>query len=295
MNKFILKSKVRLLGTFLLAVGLMALVGCAGQQKFARPSAPPASEVTTTRAENVAEASDQVSNAEASANLKGVKLDDLNSQIDNPFFVPLTPLLLLVHEGEETDDGETVHIRVESRVLPERQEIAGVEVSVIQVEEYEDGELLDITWEFYAQGDEGAVIYMGEAVNKFEDGEVVSNDGQWFVGDEGTLPGVFMPANPKIGDQFMQERVPGVAIDESTVVEVGLTMETPAGAFVGCIKTKDTDLIDNVTEYKFYCPGIGLVQEQFEGGFLNIVDVGNYDPESIDEELISSLRKWVGF
>ena len=77
-----------------------------------------------------------------------------------------------------------------------------------------------------------------------------------------------MPADPKVGDTFEQERAPGVAEDRSTVVAAGVAVETPAGSFDDCIKTRDFAPLDKSTEFKFYCQGVGLVREQ-RPGLLN--------------------------
>jgi hypothetical protein len=193
--------------------------------------------------------------------------------VDNEFF-PLTPGTRLVYEGEETDEdtGETVAIRVESTVVAETDTVGGIEVAVVEVKDFEDGELIEGTLDYYAQRDDGTVYYMGERVDDYENGEVVGHHGQWLAGEDGAQAGVFMPADPQIGDEFAQELAPGIAEDESKIVAVDLAVTTAAGDFSGCIKTEDYDPIGDVTEFKFYCPGVGLVREEFEGGFLDLVE-----------------------
>ncbi len=80
-----------------------------------------------------------------------------------------------------------------------------------------------------------------------------------------------LPASPQAGDEFEQEKAPGVAEDRSTVVGLGETVTVPAGTFQDCIKTEDFAPLDNLTEFKYYCTGIGLVREEFEGGYLDLV------------------------
>src|SRR5215210_333258 len=77
---------------------------------------------------------------------------------------------------------------------------------------------------------------------------------------------LFMPAIPRVGQSFQQERAPEVAKDRSEVVEVGLEVTTPAGTFSKCIKTKDVAPLDDVTEFKYYCPGAELVREDVPQG-----------------------------
>ena len=171
-----------------------------------------------------------------------------------------------VFEGVEIDEGDELEVRVESAVGATRT-VAGVEARVVHVVDYEDGELVEDTEDYYAQDAAGVVYYLGESVDEYEDGEVSGHGGAWLAGTDGALAGVFMPARPQVGDDFEQERAPGVAEDRSTVVAVGATVTVPAGTFGGCLETEDLDPIDGVTERKWYCPDVGLVKESFaEGG-----------------------------
>jgi hypothetical protein len=204
----------------------------------------------------------------------GAALDasQYSAKVGNPLF-PLSSLRVMVYEGNEgdPDSDENVEIRSESRVLERSKRVAGVPVTVVDVREYEDGELVEHTRDYYSQRADGAAMYMGEAVDDIEDGKVVAHEGQWLAGRNGAKPGVFMPADPKVGDAFEQERAPGIAEDRSKVVAVGLDVTTPAGSFDDCIKTEDFAPLDKVTEFKYYCPGVGLVREQFPEGRLDLV------------------------
>jgi hypothetical protein len=197
---------------------------------------------------------------------------DFSPVVTNPFF-PLAALRSTRYEGEETDpdDGETVAIRVEETVLPETRQVAGVEVTVVEVKEYEDGEIVELTHDFYAQHRDGTVYYFGEEVDDYEDGQVVGHSGEWLAGEGENQPGVFMLPDPRVGDVFEQERAPGIAEDRSTVIAVAEAIEVPAGSFDGCIRTEDVNPLDDETEQKVYCPGVGLVREEAEGVHLDLV------------------------
>jgi hypothetical protein len=194
---------------------------------------------------------------------------DFQATVDNPLF-PLVPGTITIHEGEEGTE-ETTAIRVESTVLTETETVAGVEVTVVEVREFEDGELVESTLDYYAQHKDGTVYYMGERVDDYEDGQLVGHSGQWLAGEGENQPGIFMPADPQVGDEFEQERAPGVAEDRSTIVAVGESVTVPAGAFENCIKTEDFAPLDNATEFKFYCPDVGLVREEGEDVFLDLI------------------------
>jgi hypothetical protein len=165
-----------------------------------------------------------------------------------------------------------IELRVETRVLRRTARVGGAHVTVVDVNEYEDDELVEHTLDYYAERPDGSVLYMGERVDDYEGGKVVGHKGAWLAGRNGARPGLFMPARPRVGDAFEQERAPGVAEDRSTVIAAGLDIRTPAGRFSNCVKTRDFAPLDNVTEFKFYCPGVGLVREQGpDGGHHELV------------------------
>lgn len=198
--------------------------------------------------------------------------DDLTATVDNPFF-PLTPGSSRRYEGEEVDSetGETLETTVRERVSPVPDEVAGAPVTVLAVQEYEDGQLTETTSDYHAQGPDGTVYYLGEDVNMYEDGQLVSHEGAWIAGEGHNQAGEFMVAEPRVGDRFEQERAPGLAEDISTVIAVDLTLETPVGTFSGCIKTQDLNPLDQAIEYKYYCPDVGLVREENANGSLDLV------------------------
>ncbi len=148
--------------------------------------------------------------------------------VDNPLW-PLASVRRTRYRGRE----EGAKTRVVSRVLDRTRKVAGVEVAIVDVREFEDGELVEHTRDYFAQDRKGRVWYFGESVDDIENGKVVGHDGQWFAGRNGAKPGLFMPAEPKLGQVFAQERVPGVAEDRSKVVALDRSVETPAGSFDG--------------------------------------------------------------
>jgi hypothetical protein len=71
-----------------------------------------------------------------------------------------------------------------------------------------------------------------------------------------------MPGLPLVGAKYQQEVAPGDAMDRAEIVSVSETVKTPAGEFKNCLKIKETTPMEpgNVG-YKYYAPGIGLVQD----------------------------------
>jgi hypothetical protein len=188
---------------------------------------------------------------------------DCSAKVDHPL-VPLSSISLKEFEGSEPDPntGETIKTRAELRVLKKPAVVGGFRVAVVEVKEYEDGELVEQTLDYYTQCGDGSVWYVGEKVDEYEDGKLAGHEGQWQAGKGGAKPGLFMPVEPKVGLTFQQEQAPGVAEDRSTVVAVGVDVKTPAGEFTDCLKTEDFAPLDKITEFKFYCPKVGLVREE---------------------------------
>lgn len=198
----------------------------------------------------------------------------LSATVDHPF-VPLATISTKHFIGEELDEtGNTITTRVEETVIPHPTQVAGFAATVVTVADYHDGQLHDTTADYFAQGADGTVYYLGEQVDASAQGIGSRHDGgSWRSGDQGAEPGVFMPADPVMGDTFVPEHVPDVALEQTTVIAVEQTVTTPAGTFEGCLITKEVGLPTGVTEEKTYCPEVGLVREGFPGGHRELVQV----------------------
>ena len=203
------------------------------------------------------------------------KLDpnDFSTTIDNPLF-PLSNLETKIFEGQETDPdtGEIVSASLISTVLPRSARVAGIDVLVLEESAYEDGELIERALDFFAQHKDGTVYYFGEKVDNYVDGKVADHDGSWLAGKDGAAPGIIMPAHPAVGQFFNQENAPGVAEDQAEIKALNQSVSTPAGNFTGCVKTEDTSPLDpGIVDFKWYCPGIGLVRDEGPDGFVELV------------------------
>jgi hypothetical protein len=123
-----------------------------------------------------------------------------------------------------------------------------------------DGAVVEDTLDWYAQDAEGNVWYLGEQTAEYENGEIVSTDGSWEAGIDGAQPGVVVPAEPEPGLGYRQEYLAGEAEDEAVVLSVSEQVEAPTDAYAGALLTRDTTpLQPEVSELKFYAPGIGPV------------------------------------
>jgi hypothetical protein len=176
------------------------------------------------------------------------------SAIDNPYF-PLP----VGQQIELQGNGSLVRITVggETRV------VAGVETRVVEEYEAMSGRVIEISRNFFAQAEDGTVCYFGEEVDMYgEDGEISSHAGAWTADGEDTLPGIFMPASPRIGQAFQQEVAPGIAEDRSKIVAVGERTVVPGGTFDDTVTMIDRDPLGGGEDRKVYARGIGLIVDE---------------------------------
>ncbi len=184
-------------------------------------------------------------------------------EVDNPYF-PLEPGTTWVYEGQTPEGTE----RVEDTVLRETKRVMGVECVVLRDRVWLNGELIEDTVDWHAQDKEGNVWYFGEYTKEYENGKVVSTGGSFVAGEEGALPGIIMPADPKVGDSYRQEYYKGEAEDMAEVISLNGTglndaVSTPYGSFnEDVLVTKDWNPLEpDILEHKYYAPGIGLIGE----------------------------------
>jgi len=216
-------------------------------------------------------------NKGASANLDS---GEFSTHIDNPLF-PLSNLDTKIFEGEEIDPdtGDIITTRLESTVLDKTRRVAGIRVLVLEEKAYEDDELIEVALDYFAQHSDGTVYYFGEDVDNYLDGKIDNHDGSWRAGKDGAVQGIIMPAAPFVGQAYPQEFAPGIAEDKATVLALNESVSTPAGDFTGCLKTEDINPLDTppLIEFKFYCPGVGVVREDAPDGFIELTSYTTAD------------------
>ena len=194
------------------------------------------------------------------------RIEDCELEADgrNAYF-SLIPGDQLVLVGD--DDGEEVVVQItvlqQKRTITfttERGKQLRVKTRVVEEREWVDDELVEVSRNYFARCDQtGDIFYFGEAVDIYEDGEIVSHDGAWLAGVGGAQPGVIMPGSYMLGARYFQERAPG-AMDRGDNTAMGLTIATPAGTFHDCVEVIETSPLEPGHEsLKRYCPGIGLV------------------------------------
>ena len=185
-------------------------------------------------------------------------LDPANfvAEIDNPYW-PMAPGSKWVLR--ETDS-EGTEQRVEVTVTDQTKTVLGIPATVVHDIVTEDGEVIEDTFDWYAQDKWGNVWYLGEDTKEFENGEVVSTEGSWEAGVDGAQAGVIMPAELQVGVTYRQEYCEGEAEDVGEILSLDERVEVPYGAFDDVVMTKDTTPLEpDVLEHKFYARGVGPV------------------------------------
>jgi hypothetical protein len=187
-----------------------------------------------------------------------VELDpaDFSAEIDNPYW-PMPPGSRWVYRESGENGGVK---RVVVTVLDRTKTVDGIEARVVHDVVTEDGELVEDTYDWYAQDADGNVWYLGEDTKEYDGGELVGSEGSWEAGVDGAQAGVVVPASPEIGVEYRQEYYEGEAEDMGEVLSLDERVEVPADSYQDVLMTKDwTPLEPDVLEHKFYAKGVGPV------------------------------------
>jgi uncharacterized membrane protein YkoI len=162
-------------------------------------------------------------------------------------------------ELEKTEGGKKLTIL--ETVLDETKTIAGVECRAVEFKEMLDGQIKEVTRDYYAISKKtNNVYYFGEDVDVYKDGKLVGHEGAWLAGEKGNRYGLFMPAIPLLGARYYQEIAPGVALDRGEIVSLTEKFETPAGKFDNVLVVIETSEIEkDERESNYYAKGIGCI------------------------------------
>jgi hypothetical protein len=182
------------------------------------------------------------------------------TKVTNPLF-PIASLDAVI-VGEV--DGEP--LKIETTLLPDTKTVQwnGQRVQALQSQfcAYLKGRITEVAVDLYAQADDGAVWYLGEDVVDYEHGVAATTAGTWRVGLDGPAA-MIMPAHPMVGDVYRTENIPGVAFEQVTVKQVGVTVNGPSGPINGAMVGQELHQDEAALEPKTFAPGHG---EWFSGG-----------------------------
>jgi hypothetical protein len=197
-----------------------------------------------------------------------------DAQVTNPY-LPLKPGTTLKYKGK-LDGGSATDV---FSVTDQTKTILGVATTVVHDQVFIKGDLVENTFDWFAQDTDGNVWYFGEDTKELDHGQVVSTEGSWEAGVNKAKAGIFMPAVPQVGQVFKQEDAKNVAEDCTKIVDLNASVKTPFVSSNEALKTEEFSLLEpGVLDNKYYIRGTGLVREQtVQGGtdFLDLVSVKN--------------------
>ncbi|MFZ1878033.1 MAG: hypothetical protein WBP83_02330 [Nitrososphaeraceae archaeon] len=167
----------------------------------------------------------------------------------------LTPERTTVFKGVVDGEPQTNTITVMDKTI----NFGGIDTRVVNdtVRNSDTGELVEIAFDYLAVcKDSNSVFYFGEYTTDYKE-TPPSHKGSWAHSINGTA-GVVMPGINLVGARYYQELAPPDAIDQGETIAVNLNFS----GHTGCIKIKDTSALEpGVEEFKVYCPGVGLVDD----------------------------------
>jgi hypothetical protein len=202
---------------------------------------------------------------------------DFVAQIDNPYWPMAQGTKWIYRESDTKGNVQRVKVIVTKRT----KEILGIDATVVHDVVSEHGELIENTFDWYAQDVCGNIWYLGENTKEYENGKVVSTEGSWEAGVDGAYAGVIMPGDPQVGLTYRQEYYAGQAEDAAEVLSLNEQVQVPFGHFSDVLLTKDyTPLDPKVLEYKLYAKGIGPVLVLGVSGGADREDLIRFIPPS---------------
>src|SRR4051812_6079742 len=182
-----------------------------------------------------------------------------STSVDNPWF-PLPPGTRFLYRGVKDGKPSRDVVTVERRT----KTIQGAPCAVVTDLLYLGGKLEERTTDWYAQDAAGNVWYYGEETAELHpDGRVKNTTGSWQAGVRGARAGIYMPADPRLGESARQEYFKGQAEDHFRVKSLAARVRTPGASSGRAVLTEEwTPLEPGVLDHKYYVRGIGTVLEQ---------------------------------
>jgi hypothetical protein len=216
--------------------------------------------------------------------------------INNTYW-PFVPYRTKVHE---LVDGEDVTIEVftgDTRTFTLANGDT-VECRILEEWDFEDGELVEISTNHFAQADDGTVYYFGELVDLYEDGSVVSHEGSWLVGGatepgdpastaDASAPTVFMPADPELGDVWKPEDLPDADIEEfDKAKQFVKEIEVEAGTYEDVLRVREKN---PAIEFKWYAPNVGFIRGKETSDVVEMTDLVDHASAADQQDALDDL------
>lgn len=210
----------------------------------------------------------------------------------NPWF-PFEVGAIKVLRGKS--DGERINVvddyQATTRTFSFDEQM--VECHLLREVEFKGGVIEEISYNYFAQDDNGDVYYFGETVDIYEDNVIVAHDGSWLVGGptepgdpaetaNATAPGLFMPAAPQVGDTWKPEDLFPVVDETVEMQKADAKVKVPFGKLQGANQVEETSMIaDSDPEKKWYVGGIGVVKTKGKGEKLLLEASTLVEPDDV--------------
>ena len=180
------------------------------------------------------------------------KPSDFTIAINNPYFsIPVGTTM--IYEAKTKEGLERIEIMVPGWT----RTVDSVQTLVFWDRVYRDDVLIEDTRDYLAQHTQtGELWYFGEDVDNYENGKFVDHHGAWIAGVNGAKAGIWMLANPQVGDEFRNEYYKGEAEDITKIVAINQTVTVPSGTYDNCVKTLDWSPLFEHTANKYFCKGL---------------------------------------
>jgi hypothetical protein len=186
-----------------------------------------------------------------------VELDpaDFSANIENrrwPMRVGSRWVYRVVDSSDGSVQRDVIRVTNKTKMIAD-----GIEARVVSDIVSDHGRPTEVTKDWYAQDSHGNVWYFGEDTVEYKHGHATDN-GSWEAGVDGAMPGVALPAKPRVGLSYREEYSKGEAEDQSRVLALDEQAEVPAGHYKRVLMTEDFSPIEpKVSELKFYAKGSG--------------------------------------
>jgi hypothetical protein len=212
--------------------------------------------------------------------------------------LPLKPLTRYVYEGTTVEDGVTFAHRIIITTTDFIKVIGGVNCVVSWDLDYSDGELAEAELAFFAQDKTGNVWRFGEYPVEYEEGKIVDIP-CWIHGIEGSIAGIEMYANPKVGmPSYSQGWAPSVDFtDRAQVDQTGVKNCVPLDCYEDVIIIAEISLSEpDAQQLKYFAPNVGNIRVGWRGKgevtqeVLELVEIEQLVLGALDEARSGALE-----
>lgn len=260
-----------------LRIGLALAVGAALGACSPAASIQPSHESTGSPAAGSPAASIPAAYESTGSYAPAIDPSAFSAEVTNPY-LPWKVGSRWVYEGSAGAAGESTVVEV----LAETKVIMGVTCVVVRDEVKQDGETVELTFDWYAQDAAGNVWYFGEDSTEYQNGQETGTGGSWEAGVDGAQPGIVMLADlgqSEVGLPYRQEFYAGEAEDLGKVIQLNQTAEVPLGSYDHVLVTEEwTPLEPGVVAHKLYAQGVGLVMEEYVQGGDEVSKLTEFTP-----------------